>query len=102
MTDSLSDINSKNINDVGGNALIFREGFAEKIRENGPKTGNSFVMNIGKRESSDQNFSKLPLLSIFGPLTAILSHFNPPMVKPFRLTYLAKGGGGGGWLPPPS
>ena len=29
-------------------------------------------------------------------------HFNPPMVKPFRLTYLAKGGGGGGWLPPPS
>ena len=21
---------------------------------------------------------------------------NPPMVKPFRLTYLAKGGGGGG------
>ena len=23
-------------------------------------------------------------------------NFNPPMIKPFRLTYLAKGGGGGG------
>ena len=27
---------------------------------------------------------------------------NPPMVKPFRLTYLGKGTGGGGWLPSPS
>ena len=26
------------------------------------------------------------------------SCLNPPMVKPFRLTYLAKGG----WLPPPT
>ena len=25
--------------------------------------------------------------------------FDPPMVKPFRLTYLAKKGGGGGYHP---
>ena len=33
----------------------------------------------------------------------VIQHlFNPPIVKPFRLTYLAKGGGGGGGgcLPP--
>ena len=30
-------------------------------------------------------------------MSVFIGFFNPPTVKPFRLTYLAKGGGGGGW-----
>ena len=34
----------------------FQGGTTGKISENGPKTGNSFVMNIGKWEILDQAF----------------------------------------------
>ena len=33
---------------------------AGKIRENGPKTGNSFVVQAGKCTILDQNFGKYP------------------------------------------
>ena len=34
----------------------FQGVMAGKIGKHGPKTGNSFVMNIGKWEISDKNF----------------------------------------------
>ena len=46
-TDSLSDKDSKNINCVP-EYPNFQGKMVGKVRENGPKTGNSFVMSIRK------------------------------------------------------
>ena len=45
--DSLSDMDSKTINCIEGMSQFSGEN-GLKIRENGPKTGNSFVMSIMK------------------------------------------------------
>ena len=43
----------------------FQGGTGGKIRENGPKTGNSLALCMEKWEILDQNFGKSPLVSIF-------------------------------------
>ena len=53
-----------------GECPNFQGKMAEKIRENGPKTGNSFVMSIRKQYILDQNFDLSLLLFIFRHLMA--------------------------------
>ena len=43
-----------------GECPNFQGGMGGKIRENGPKTGNSIAMRKGKWEIQDQNFGKSP------------------------------------------
>ena len=62
--------------------------------------GKILWLIVTKAFSMSKNTGKLILLSSMFMSQSI----NPPMVKPFRLTYLAKGGGGGeaGCHPTPS
>ena len=45
------------------------------MRENGPKTGNSYVMRKGKWEILDQDFEKSPLVSIFRHSITTVLHY---------------------------
>ena len=43
-----------------GECPNFQGGTGGKIRENGPKTGNSLAIHVGKWEILDHNFGKPP------------------------------------------
>ena len=55
------------------NAQVFRKGLQEKLTENGPKTGNSFVMHNKKWAIIDHNVGQIPLLSILRHATRVQS-----------------------------
>ena len=54
-----------------GGCPNFQGGTAGKIRENGPKTGNSFIMQIEKVGNSRPGFWQVHLLTIFRHSTTI-------------------------------